>query len=61
MSSVTSPCILVWNKVGTQGDGRGAGGKTRVDKAESGSIGLAGDKPGSTVTNNTKTLSERSV
>ncbi len=42
------------------------GGKTRVDKAESGLIGLAGDKPGSTVTDNTKTdntktLSERSV
>jgi hypothetical protein len=57
---------LVWNKVGTQGGGRSAGGKTRVDKAESGSIGLAGDKPGSTVTDNaktdnTKTLSERSV
>jgi hypothetical protein len=52
---------LVRNKVGTQGGGRGAGGKTRVDKAESGSIGLAGDKPGSTVTNNTETLSERSV
>jgi hypothetical protein len=52
---------LVPNKVGTQGGSRCAGGKTRVDKAESGSIGLAGDKPGSTVTDNTKTLSERSV
>jgi hypothetical protein len=32
-----------------------------VDKAESGSMGLAGDKLGSTVTDNAKTLSERSV
>ena len=41
-----------------------AGGEwrdARVDKANSGPIGLAGGKPGSTVTRTTRMLSERSV
>ena len=37
------------------------GDDVRVDKANSGPIGLAGGKPGSTVTRKTRMLSERSV